>query len=260
VRTAAGAVSAGFVLGADGATSLVRRRLLAPFSRRQLSLATGCYARGLSSPEILIHCVSDPAGYIWSFPRPDHLAIGICAQADAAGVGELRRVVAEWRVRAHVADAARLDPYSWPIPSLSPSDFRAERPAGHRWMLLGDAAGLVDPLTREGIYYALQSGEMAAAALRGEGDPAEHYAGRVREELFPELARAAALKAGFFTSHFTDLLVEALRRSPKVQGIMIDLIAGAQPYATLKRRLLRTFEIGLAWRLLKLQVRGMAAS
>lgn len=124
-------------------------------------------------------------------------------------------------------------------------------------MLLGDAAGLVDPLTREGIFYALQSGELAAASLAASRDPGASYRTRLRDEVYPELARAAALKAGFFSSHFTDLLVDALCRSPKVQAIMTSLIAGRQPYATLKRRLIGTFEVGLAWRLLKLQLRGM---
>jgi hypothetical protein len=91
--------------------------------------------------------------------------------------------------------------------------------------------------------------------LPPEPDPSE--VDRLHAELLPELARAAALKAGFFTSHFTDLLVEALARSAKVRAIMTDLVAGQQPYATLRARLVGTFEVGLAWRLLKLQLRGM---
>jgi flavin-dependent dehydrogenase len=72
-----------FVIGADGANSLVRRRLLRPFRRDELSVASGYYARGVTSDEIVIELVADPPGYIWSFPRPDHLAVGICAGADS---------------------------------------------------------------------------------------------------------------------------------------------------------------------------------
>ena len=70
-------------IGADGANSLVRRRVAAPFRRDQLSIATGFFAHGVTSDEIVIELTADPPGYIWSFPRPTHLAIGICAQADA---------------------------------------------------------------------------------------------------------------------------------------------------------------------------------
>jgi geranylgeranyl reductase family protein len=256
LTTSTGSVAAGFVVGADGANSLVRRRLFTPFSRSQISIATGFYARGLTSTEVVVHCVADPPGYIWSFPRTDHAAIGICAQADVAGVTRLRDAVGDWMARCTRLDGAPLDFYSWPIPSLNPGDFRTERLAGPRWALVGDAAGLVDPLTREGIFFALQSGRVAAAAL-AMSQPEEEYAERVRDELYPELARAAALKARFFTSRFTDLLVEALQRSDKVRGIMADLVAGEQPYGTLKRRLLRTFEVGLAWRLIMLQLRHL---
>src|SRR6185436_19037843 len=83
LSTTGGSRTAAFVVGADGATSLVRRRAAAPFRRDQLSIATGFFAHGVTSDEIAIEFTDDPAGYIWSFPRPTHLAIGICAQADA---------------------------------------------------------------------------------------------------------------------------------------------------------------------------------
>ena len=260
VRTRRRCLEAGFLLGADGANSLVRRRVQAPFSRSQLSIATGFYAHDVRSQEVAVHAVAAPPGYIWSFPRPDHAAIGICAQGDVAAASGLQRLVRDWTAHyLHDRKGVRLEAYSWPIPSLSLADFRREQPAGPRWMLLGDAAGLVDPLTREGIYFALLSGELAAQCLSAAGDPSSSYCNRLRTAIYPELARAAAMKAGFFTSHFTDLLVEALRRSGKVRAIMEDLVAGRQPYATLRRRLLGTFEVGLAWRLLMLQLRGISS-
>ncbi len=255
VRTTRQEYRADRLIGADGANSLVRRRLLRPFARRQLSIATGYYARGITSRSIVIRCVDRPPGYLWSFPRPDHLAVGICAQADQAGAGELRRMAAAWMAEAGLADGAELEPYSWPIPSLAARDFASERPAGERWVLVGDAAGLVDSLTREGIFFALRSADLAAAAF-SEGSGSERYAERLRAELFPELRRAAALKAGFFNGPFTRLMVEGLARSEPVRGVMIDLIGGRQPYRTLPWRLLRTFEFGLAWRLLTLEITG----
>jgi flavin-dependent dehydrogenase len=74
-------IEAAFLIGADGANSLVRRTFSRPFRRSELSVATGFYARGISDDAIVLEMVDAPTGYIWSFPRNDHLAIGICAQA-----------------------------------------------------------------------------------------------------------------------------------------------------------------------------------
>lgn len=252
IATRSGCHRADWVIGADGATSLVRRRLYRPFARGELSIATGYYARGCTSHEVVVRFTFDPPGYLWSFPRPDHLAIGICAQADEARPGPLRGVVADWIARSSIAPDAPFVPYTWPIPSLPLDAWPREHPAGARWMLAGDAAGLVDPLTREGIYFALESGALAAWALGGGDDPSARYLDRMRDELWPELSLAARFKAGFYRRRFVDLLMLALADSRRVRAVMADLVTGRQPYATLKRRLVGTFEPGLAWRLMRI--------
>ena len=244
------------VIGADGANSLVRRRLARPFRRDQLSIATGFFARGISSDEIVLELVGDPPGYIWSFPRPDHLAIGICAAADAGPTaGALRARVAEWIRITGIAPGAELEPYSWPIPSLSPRDFETLDVAGHGWLLVGDAAGLVDPITREGIFFALQSAAFAAEILvSGCSRPDRCYNDRVQTQIASDLARAARIKEGFFRPRFARLLIDALAQSHGIRAVMADLIAGTQSYRGLKWRLARTFEVGLLWRLLQMRI------
>ena len=249
LETDAGPRRADFVVGADGATSIVRRRLARAFRRDQLSTATGVFARGVTSREIVIEFDADPPGYFWSFPRPDHLAIGVCAAADAGvAAGALRDRAIAWSRKAGVAGGAALTPYSWPIPTLSGRDFDEAALSGPRWALVGDAAGLVDPITREGIYFAIASGGWIADALaRGT---AERYREHVRDEAFAELARAARFKAAFFRGVFTGLLVSALRDSAPIRAVMADLVAGRQSYRGLRWRLLQTWEVGLAARAL----------
>jgi menaquinone-9 beta-reductase len=245
-------IASSFVVGADGANSLVRRKVSRPFQRRQLSIATGYFAHGVTSERIVIEIFADPPGYIWSFPRPDHLAIGICAQADAGlGVEALRSLVRRWIQSTRIADGAALEPYAWPIPSLSSDDCLSLDLAGPGWLTVGDAAGLVDPITREGIFYALQSAIAAADTLSSAApDRPQRFAARVRDEIASDLARAARYKDSFFKPRFTRLLVESLQSSPKIRGVMADLVAGTQSYRGLKWRLARTAEFGLAWKLL----------
>ena len=123
-------------------------------------------------------------------------------------------------------------------------------------MLLGDAAGLVDPLTREGIYFALLSGVWAADALAGAAGPraASRYADRVLREIHPELERAARLSRLFFTPAFSSLFVRALDQSEGIRDVFVDLVGGVQPYRGLRRRLLATREWGLAVRAIQMRL------
>ena len=242
-------ISAPWLLGADGPAGMVRKQVFRPFERRQLSIAAGSYVDGVETSEIVIGFVDRPSGYLWSFPRAGHLAVGTCAQANETTTAEMHAITDRWLDRYPLAAGHTRERYAWPIPSLESRDVEAEQPAGDGWMLLGDAAGLVDPITREGIFFALRSGMLAAAAL-GAAAPQRTYADAVRDELHDELRRAARLKAGFYRPRFTKLLIDALNQSASIREVMLNLVAGRQPYRGLKRRLLGTLEVGLMWKVL----------
>ena len=255
IRTAHREHLADFLLGADGANSLVRKAFARPFAREEVSVAAGYFVHGVRSSAIVVRSMSKQPGYLWSFPRPDHLAVGICAPASGrASSVELGSQCLEWIESHDLRDGARLERYAWPIPSVGHSDPDQVRAAGPGWMLLGDAAGLVDPLTREGLYYALLSGVWAAEALADSARLPQAYEERLRTEVYPELSRAARLSRTFFSPAFSNLFVAALRESGPIRRVFADLVGGAQPYRGLRRRLLRTHEWKLAGRAVRLVV------
>lgn len=253
ITTRRSAIHAAWIVGADGVNSVVRKRVSHAFARTDLSIACGYFVHGPTSTRIDVEFIERPAGYLWSFPRHTHLAVGIGAQADETSVNELMAIVDAW-IAAHVSDGgATLERYSWPIPSLTVGALERERPAGDGWLLVGDAAGLVDPITREGIFFALQSGGFAAQSLLSSAHPARDYEQRLRAEIFPELLHAGRLKARFFRPAFVGLLLRALERSARIRAVMADLVAGEQPYESLRSRLFKTLEFRLMWELAGLQ-------
>jgi geranylgeranyl reductase family protein len=258
VRTSRGDHEFDHVLGADGATSVVRKKSAIPFARAQLSVAAGFFVHGSTGSSIAVTTTPEQPGYLWSFPRTDHFAVGVCARAERRTTSShLRSQSAAWIAQQHLPRHTRLTPYAWPIPSIGYQDRREVALAGEGWMLIGDAAGLVDPLTREGIYYALLSGQWAADALAAtsRSRAALQYADRVQSDIQPELARAARLSRLFFTPAFSSLLVRALDESESIRDVFVDLVGGVQPYRGLRRRLLTTRQWALAARTIRMLLR-----
>ena len=144
VRTSAGEYECDHLLGADGPNSMVRKKLAAPFTRAQLSVAAGFFVHGVSArrDDRRSRRMLEQPGYLWSFPRRDHLAVGVCAPAALRVTSSaLRAQSRTWIEQHHRHSATTLTPYAWPIPSVGFEDPLHMTSSGPGWMLLGDAAG-----------------------------------------------------------------------------------------------------------------------
>lgn len=238
LRTSAGREERFDVLvGADGATSLVRRSFLAPLPASRLTLAAGWFARG--DAPMTVRFLPGLDGYLWLFPRRDHVGVGICAPLRAQpGRSLLERLAAE-AVRGFAALADPEAPrYAHTIPSPSSDAASLREIATDRWALVGDAAALADPITGEGIYAALRSARLLAETLLADGSP-RRYPERVLDDFGGELLIAAALRSRFYAPGFARRMVRYSARSCAVRNVLADLVLGEQGYRGLKRRLLR---------------------
>jgi flavin-dependent dehydrogenase len=178
-------------------------------------------------------------GYLWSFPRHDHLSVGICGKMAENPTRKLKRHLDEF-LREEKIDASGAQFFSHVLPSPRVETLRRRRVVGRNWALVGDAAAWVDPLTGEGLYYALRSGDLLAQSL-AEQRPQE-YPARVRQEFSADLEFAVRLARRFFRGNFlggavATRMVQFLQRSEAFRELMRDLFSGSQDYRTLKRRL-----------------------
>jgi flavin-dependent dehydrogenase len=187
-------------------------------------------------------------GYLWSFPRADHLSVGICAKLGQTSSQQLRRYLDEFVDEEKIPmDGAQL--YSHVLPSPQAHTIRGRRIAGKNWAMAGDAAACVDPITGEGLFYALRSGDLLAEALV-EGQP-HAYPERLRAAFSADLEFAANIarkvfRGNFLGSAITTRMVQLLNYSPAFRDLIRDIFSGSQDYRSLKRRLWNQLGITLA--------------
>jgi len=178
-------------------------------------------------------------GYLWSFPRANHLSVGICGKMGQSSSQQLREHLDTFVTEEKIPmDGAQL--YSHVLPSPQAQTLRARRIVGRNWAMAGDAAACVDPVTGEGLYYALHSGDLLAQALI-EAQP-EAYPERLRMAFSADLEFAANLARKLFCGNFlgsaiTTRMVQLLNYSPAFRELIRDVFSGAQDYRSLKRRL-----------------------
>ncbi len=198
-----------------------------------------------SQPHIDIQFLEKLEGYIWVFPRHSHLSVGICGKGEPA---HKLRARLEAYMRAKELDYTKAQFYSHLLPSLETPAWRSNRIAGDGWMAVGDAGGLVDPITGEGLYYAMRSADLATDTILRDEHPSTEFSNAYRRILHrdfaEDLAFGAILARRVFLGKFLfrtvpNRMVDFMRRSPLFLDLMQDLFAGTQPYLTLRGRLLR---------------------
>jgi flavin-dependent dehydrogenase len=230
-------IEADFVVIAAGA----RNSLLPntrPLSRGDLEMTLGYFVPA-QAEGISVKFLRRFEGYVWSFPRCDHLSVGICGSMARHTSQELRRHLHAFMADEKISREGATF-YSHVLPSPQKQTLSARRVVGRNWALVGDAAAWVDPITGEGLYYALRSGDLLAGALIAE-KPAE-YPARVRKAFSADLEFATRIARRFYRGSFlggavATRMIQFIERSPTFRGLMADVFGGAQDYCSLKRRL-----------------------
>ena len=227
-----------WVIGADGARGLARRSLGLPPGEE--SLGVGASIDG-PVPDRLVLAFPDAAdAYCWIFPRPGGMSVGIAYDPGRLSRGAGAAVLGRFLDRHLPAGSAALASgrrYRYPIPVYGARTRPAiERAARSRILLVGDAAGVADPLTREGIRWAILSGSWAAESLLSRR--AELFADRLEGGLGPDLDRARRASRLFYDDPLAQWMVPVARVHPGMRAVLGDLLTCGQPYVGLRRRLL----------------------
>lgn len=278
IQTQAGGEICGrWLVAADGANSAIAKRLAGPVPPAEMEVAFGYRAPhpDIDNAATVVAFLPKWAGYAWAFPRVDHVSFGIATTQDAFDHQSLDALLWDFMISYYdVTKAANLrmqlwktkhaqinnsrdndrrralrlelkkiaEPYAARIPGLSPRTWDLRKTCGDNWALLGDAAGFADPVTGEGIYYALRSAELFADAYTN-GTPGD-YEQRWRADFGGELKRASQMRRQFYGNFwgapFTERMIEFARGHRGIRRILGQLVAGDQGYLDLKKKLARS--------------------
>jgi geranylgeranyl reductase family protein len=223
------------VVGADGAYSVVAREL---GMGRSIEYLVGMesevvvpeeeLAKWKSRVHIDLGCI--PGGYAWVFPKRNHLSIGAgCLVSKARG---LNRRYQKFLTLLGMGNYTIARSSSHLVPTCTKGRFVWQDKA----LLLGDAAGLTDPLTGEGIYNAIQSAQLAApvieSSLVGGEVGLQDYQQIVERKIMPELRIARKMSRNFV--RFPRLAFGMFNQSEGVWRAISSLTLGEMDYAAVK--------------------------
>lgn len=236
-----------FIIGADGVISMVARNLGIPMQQRKLaaSLEIEFPRQGkivdLARPEIYFGFIR--WGYGWVLPKKDTLTIGI------AGLMQKNQSLKNSFNAFLQQVCSKVPDIKWRGHPLPFCNFML-RPGKGNILLVGDAAGFVEPVTGEGIAFAMQSGSYAAHAVldaANNGDPqsaVRHYRHRY-DTLVRLLTQAKWMRYFVFSALSEKLFVRVLQRSQSVIHRYMDLAADEMNYADYLRFLFKKLALHL---------------
>ncbi len=238
VSTEVGDFKSNLIVGADGITGCVARSL--ELRRRPTS---GIAIEGEVTPRHNLSQLKEfngslhldfnviPKGYGWVFPKKEHLSVGLFTTLPE--LRDLKRHFTSYLNRKGLANGYQtesLKGHQIPIGGKKPEILNSKR-----GILIGDAAGLADPITGEGIYFALRSGQIAAKVISNfiynPNMALDEYTKKVNSEIVEDFRYAGYLSTVLYNLSF--LSYNFARKINRISDSFVKVVAGEKTYREL---------------------------
>jgi geranylgeranyl reductase family protein len=243
-----------FLIAADGALSMAakkyfgeRKGKLIPALEYEIYVAEDILSRfgGVARFDFGII----PCGYGWVFPKKDHLSIGVLSMN--LKNGNLNDFFSKYMDSLNINNVIKAERHGYVIPFRLRKTF-----AKKRILLTGDAAGFVDPVTAEGISFAILSGQIAADSIVNNNLVPElvckEYKYQVSKKIIPELKAGKYLS--FFIYSYSWLRVWIVKfYGEKLSELMTDVVMGEKKYSELLKNPLNYFKLLFKWSVKNIQ-------
>lgn len=234
IRAGAETYYARLIIGADGVNGPSARLLGLPIKKKVmlgLEAEIKCHSRELlESYKRSAHFDFEmtPSGYGWVFPKKNHLSVGVLTTSlTIKNLKHHFNCYLKSKGLSNTSDILRLKPHLIP--------YRPNKGAvlaNKFGLVIGDAAGLTDPITGEGIYYALKQATMAADVITDalqDGTSITQYNRVFRDEFKGEILFAYALSRFLYQLPFLSMPFLKLY-GRRLGMVMIKIASGDRNY------------------------------
>jgi len=236
IQTRNGIFRSRLVVGADGASSMVAHssglwKDLMPGLAWEAEMDAEEKELKQFGSTVFLDWGTFPGGYGWIFPKRNHFSVGV------GGPASLSRYLKTYNQQFIQTSGIRFTGIrsmkAWPIPvKIRKSSFHSGQV-----VVAGDAAALTDPLTGEGISYAIRSGTIAGRAvwrfLQGNSGSLEAYSGEINEVLMPEILEANRVKTIFNAVPST--IHKMVQKRERVWRAFGKILKGERTYLDVRR-------------------------
>jgi geranylgeranyl reductase family protein len=235
LKTSQAEISAKFVIAADGVLSPTAKmagwkedtRKLIPALEYEVEVPKEDFER--LSKEVRFDIDAVPSGYAWSFPKKNHLSLGVLTTKRSKI--NLKEYYAKYLKKLGITTIISESQHGFQIPVAPRTDGFFK----NNVFLIGDAAGFADPITAEGISNAILSGKYVAEALIESELNAQKanqlYTEKLNIKLLPELHSGVVLAKYFYTKNpIRKLLLK--KYGQRFGDLMVDILVGDKPFPT----------------------------
>lgn len=223
------------LVGADGALSRTRRKLNVALRKEHAFFALECFLK-IKRDVVIFKFFPDIQGYLWAFPRINNLAVGIVSNySRKTDVKDIEKRLLRFIERYYPEQTKEISLKGAYIPLFCADDSKNISICDNNWALIGDAATFVDPVSGEGIYYAIYSAEILSQCIQEK--ELALYQPLCMKHFGQNLSRALQGRKCFYQPEFIEVIVQMAKESLFMRRIVSDMMSGSLDYLSWKEEL-----------------------